>query len=119
MAAAMSGLMCMLFAALFAVSGSGPWQETGSVRAQSMDAMAAAKPALAGKREPARSVLTADQRQGSKARTSDGPDASPDVPGIELPLPAWALQIVERDRSPDHIAPPGAFDPRAPPLLAA
>lgn len=28
MAAAMSGLMCMLFAALFAVSGSGPWQET-------------------------------------------------------------------------------------------
>lgn len=120
MAAAMSGLMCMLFAALFSVSGSSPWQETDSARAQSVDAMsAAAKSILAGKRDPARIVLTADQQQGNKARTSDNPDASPGTPGIELPAYVWALQTIERGSDPDHPAPSGAFNPRAPPLKAA
>ncbi|ATN33350.1 hypothetical protein ACO34A_05975 [Rhizobium sp. ACO-34A] len=90
------------------------------MRAQSVGAMSTtSKPALAGKRDPARIVVTADQRPGNKARTSDNPDAFGTVRGIELPLPAWASQIIERGRDPDHLAPPRAFNPRAPPLKVA
>lgn len=120
MVAAMSGLLCMLFAALFALSSSSPWQETDPARTQSVDAMsAAAKPALAGKRDPARTVVAADQRQGNKARASDTPDAPEGVRGLELPSSVWASQTIARGRAADHLAPPSAFSPRAPPLTAA
>lgn len=116
----MSGLMCMLFAALFAVSSASPWQDAETRRTQSLDTVStSSKPAFAGKRDPARIVLTADLRQGNKARTSDNPDASPGTTGIELPAYAWVLQTIERGRDPDHPAPPGAFNPRAPPFKAA
>ncbi|NGO63583.1 hypothetical protein G6N76_07840 [Rhizobium daejeonense] len=110
----------MLFAALFAVASATPWPDIDTRRTQSVDALStSSKPALAGKRDPARIVLTADQRQGSKARTSDNPDASGAVHGIELPVSVWALQTIERGRNPDHLAPPSAFNPRAPPFKAA
>ncbi|PZU87430.1 MAG: hypothetical protein DI528_07335 [Shinella sp.] len=116
----MSGLLCMLFAALFATSGSNPWQETDPARTQSVDAMSSnSKPAIAGKRDYTRIVLTADQRPGNKARTSDNSDASGAVYGIQLPVSVWASQTIERGRNPDHLAPPSAFNPRAPPLKAA